>query len=619
MAEENDPVEHLKDELYSRSHKDAKKDVRAPLTPEESEAPVVWKDMPPREPKPFISTPESRMSFAAKFFIVSVGFFFVAIAVAGVAFFFGPNTISPNNIAVSVVAPSLVDSGKETQFQILIDNKNPAPLQLVDLIIDYPPGTRDPKNPSQSLLHERQDIGTIGAASEIKRTSSALLYGSQGAQQTVRATIEYSLEGSNAVFTRSGETIVTIGQAPVSVVVDTPSETIAGQVFGMDVEVRSNATSPIDNVAVQGVLPFGYSLKSSSPKADAGTVWRLGKLSPGESQTIHLEGSLDGVDGDSRVFKFVVGTSQDPSDTTIKVPLLVMPATVTVSKPFITAALSINGQTQNTTAAQAGEEVRGTISWQNNLSTPIQNLQVTLKLNGPMINKNQINAGTGFYRSSDNSIVWTPDQDPSLASAAPGGTGQLSFSFGTLPPGQGGVVYANPQATLALSIEAQRPGESGVPGTVTAAAQSKVNFASQATLSASVEHVSGPRPPVPNVATTYLMRWTVKNSSNSLGAVSVSTVLPPYSSFVSGASGITYDAPSRTVTWAIGDLRAGVGYTSPAQSATFQVNLLPSTSQVGNAPALTGASQLTATDRFASVKITASAPAIQVDTIAPGQ
>ena len=33
------------------------------------------------------------------------------------------------------VAPSLVDGGKEADFQILIDNKNPAPLQQADLVI----------------------------------------------------------------------------------------------------------------------------------------------------------------------------------------------------------------------------------------------------------------------------------------------------------------------------------------------------------------------------------------------------------------------------------------------------------------------------------------------------
>ncbi len=616
-------VDGLKDKLYSRTQHDMQ-DVRAPLTHEDSTVPVAWKDgqgtIPPREPKPFVPTQESRMSFATKFFIVSVGFFFAAIAIAGVAFFWGPNTISPQNIDVQVVAPSLVDGGKEAQFQIIINNKNPAPLELVDLVIDYPSGTRNPKNSTQSLLHERQSLGTIAAATQVKRTSSAILFGQEGSAQTVRATIEYSVQGSNAVFTRSGEVRVTVGSAPVSVSVNTPQEAIAGQSFALDVVVRSNATTPVNNIVVQGQLPFGYSMASSQPKADSGALWRLGTLSPGESQTIHIVGSIDGQDGDARVFKFLVGQNNDSTDPTVKVPFLTMPATVTVSRPFISGTIAVNGQTSAKVSASAGSPVQGAITWQNNLSTPIQNIQVTLKLSGPMIDKTSVNAGSGFYRSSDNSIVWTASQDPTLAQASAGATGQLSFSFNTLAPGQGGIIYTNPTATLSMSIAAERPGEGDAPQAVTAAASTQVTFASQTALAAAVQYVSGPRPPVAESPTIYAVQWSVKNSSNAVGGAIVSTVLPPYVAFLSGQSGITYDAGSRTVTWSIGELKAGVGYTLPVLTGTFQVTLTPSTSQVGTAPALMGSSLLSGTDRFTSGKVGASASAPDgIDTIAPKQ
>src|SRR5581483_4676653 len=142
-----------------------------------------------------------------------------------------------------------------------------------------------------------------------------------------------------------------------------------------------------------------------------------------------------------------------------------------------------NGQSAHSVSASAGSTVEGSVSWQNNLSTDIQNIQLTLKLSGPMIDKSSINPGTGFYRSSDNSIVWTPDQDPTLASAAAGASGQLTFSFKTLPPGQGGIVYTNPTATLSLWVQAERPGDSsGLSGAVTSAATTQISFASQVSL-----------------------------------------------------------------------------------------------------------------------------------------
>ena len=95
----------------------------------------------------------------------------------------------------------------------------------------------------------------------------------------------------------------------------------------------------------------------------------------------------------------------------------------------------------------------------------------------------------------------------------------------------------------------------------------------------------------------------------------VTAVLPPYVDFVSGPGGVTYDQASRTVTWSIGDLAAGVGYTKPAATASFTVVLHPSLSQVNETPALTGAAQLSGTDRFAQVQVSATAPAPQADQV----
>jgi hypothetical protein len=88
-------------------------------------------------------------------------------------------------------------------------------------------------------------------------------------------------------------------------------------------------------------------------------------------------------------------------------------------------------------------------------------------------------------------------------------------------------------------------------------------------------------------------------------------VLPPYVRFAASApgAGVTYEESSRTVRWDIGDLGAGVGYSTPERQAAFQVVLTPSSSQAGQAPALTGAALFTGQDRFAQVAVQASAEA----------
>ncbi len=620
-----DTIEGLKDELYSRSKQgqEIQPDIRTPLPHSQAHAPVAWQGgtVDPNKPLP---TPmrttgleKKHMSFASKFFIASIVFFICAAAGAAYMFFVGGNTISPQNIDLQVVAPSLIDGGKQASLQVLISNRNPASLQLVDLVVEYPPGTRDPADQSKALAHERQSIGTIGSGEQVKRSLVATFYGSEGTPQKVTVTLEYTLAGSNAIFQKQAEAEFTIGSSPVSILVDAPSEVISGQQFAVDVTLQSNATTPIDNVVLQGQYPFGFTALQASPASSAGgTLWRLGSLQPGATKKVHITATIDGQDGDQRVLGFLAGSDPDQTNTRIKVPFLTVPQTFVVRRAFVTAAIAINGQTGKSIAVVPGQPVQGSITWTNNLPDAITNAQLTLTLKGPMLDTASISSSNGFYQSADTSITWTKDQDATLAQVPPGGTGKLQFSFATLLPGTGGTVYSNPTVDLNVTVQGVRQGESGVPQNISSAASAQVTVASAVKLTAQATHFSGafqnqgPMPPRAEQQTSYTIVWTVSNSSNTIGNATVAAVLPPYVTFVQAQSGVTYDAGSRTVTWALGELKANVGYSTAARSAAFQVTLLPSSSQVGLSPNLTGAATLSGQDRFAQVAVqtTAAAP-----------
>ncbi len=622
--EEKDEIEQLKHKLYSRGRKLPElSDVRTPLNPSTAEAPVAWTKEEekvlekPQSSSLYYEEPPKGMSLPAKFLIGAVGFFVLAAGAAAYMFFGGGNLISPQNIDIQIISPSLIDSGKEQQFQIIITNRNSAPLDLADLVLDFADSTRDPKDPTKSMQHVRLSVGTIGAGQQAKLTSSAVIYGSEGSSQTIKATLDYSVANSNAVFQKESSVDYLIGSSPVSLSVAAPSEAIANEAFTMDVTVANNSTQTIDNVVVQSEYPFGYSITSATPKALAGgKFWKLGSLQPGQTQVIHINGTLDGADGDSRVFRFIVGSNADQTDTVVKVPLLTVPYTLTVHKPFISGTISINGQTGKTVSVAAGQALQGTIQWQNNLTTSVSNVQLKVTLSGPALDKSSVASASGFYQSQDSSITWSPSQDQSLGLVSPGAGGTLQFSFATLPPGSGGVLVTNPTVTVNLTVEGTRVGEDNVPQTVTSAAQTQVSIASAATVGVQALHFSGPftnsgpMPPKAESETSYAIVWTVKNASSEVANATVQTVLPPYVRFISaGNSAVSYDSGSRTVRWTIGNLKVGVGYSSPAQTAAFQVGLSPSVSQVGSTPTVTGDVQFQGQDRFAQVNVTSNAQA----------
>ncbi|MGH9645945.1 MAG: hypothetical protein ACRD4E_03930, partial [Bryobacteraceae bacterium] len=522
-----DDIEKLKHKLYSRADKDKLiEDIRTPLTQTEVETPVAWpKDEVPEEkekepPRPPLSQflpVETRtgMSLPAKFLIGSVLFFVVAAGAAAYMFFGGGNLISPSNIDLQIIAPSLVDSGKAQTLQILIANRNTASLNLVDLLLDYPDGTRDPANPTQPLSHVRQSIGTINAGQQIAQTASALFYGQEGTQETVQATLEYSVAGSNAVFEKQTQVNFLIGSSPVSLSIDAPQNAVAGEQFPVDITVQSNTTQPVDNVVVQAQYPFGYSFASSNPGAVAGgTFWELGTLQPGASQVIHLVGTLSGTNGASTVFRFSAGSNTDPTDTTVEVPLLTVPQSVTVVQPFITGAISVNGMAGKNISVSAGAPLQGTITWQNNLPTAISNAQLSLTLSGPALDPSSVNSTTGFYQSQTSTITWTSAQEPSLAQIPPGGSGTLQFSFSTLPAGSGNVLITNPTINLNLAVQGTSAGNNNVPQQINSAASAQVSIASSISLVAQALHFSGsiansgPMPPRAESNTSYTIVWT---------------------------------------------------------------------------------------------------------------
>ena len=643
---EDDAVEHLKGQLYSRKeHFDALGDIRTPLPKSEAEAPVSWsvqseaaaEEQPSAEAvaagegalssleaahaappaTPPMHTRKKHMSWPAKFLIGSALFFIVAAGAAAYMFFIGANLISPSNIDIQVVAPSLVDSGKEATLQIIVDNRNTAALTLADLVIDYPSGTRDPSNPTQTLSHVRQSVGTINPGQQLKNTVSAIFYGSEGAQETVNVTLEYSVVGSNAIFQKTGQVNFVIGSSPVSVSVNAPAGAISGQPFPIDVTVQSNTTDPLNNIVLQAQYPFGYEVASTTPNALAGgTFWQLGTLSPGASKVIHLMGTLTGVDGDQRVFRFLAGSNADTSNTTVEVPLLTVPQTVTVQNPFITGTIAVNGQSGKVISVSSGQPLQGTIAWKNNLSTTLSNVQLTLSLSGPILDTKSVNSPDGFYQSQNSTIVWSQEQNPQLAQVQPGQSGTLTFSFATLPPGSGGTLITNPLINLNLSVSGNAQDQNGTSQVVSSAASAQVSIASAISLSTQAQHFtgpftnSGPMPPVAGKDTSYTIVWTVKNSSNTIGGTSVSAVLPAYVRYVAAqGQGLSYNDATRTVTWSLGDVQAGVGYSTAALQAAFQVVLDASVSQVGSSPALTGEAQLSGTDRFAQVGVSANAAA----------
>jgi hypothetical protein len=518
-----------------------------------------------------------------------------------------------------------VDGGKESTFDITIANRNASALELVDLLVEYPDGTRSAVDTKVALPNERLSLGTIDPGTRTKQTVKAVLFGEAGTTERVTATLEYRVAGSNAIFTKETTLEVMLGASPVAITVEGPDEAVAGQPFDFKVHVRSNAQGTVKNLTVEAQYPFGFSVTNTSPETSNGdALWRLGDLNPGEEKVVTIEGTIQAQDNEDRVFRFLAGSEDDQTAAHIAVPFLSVPHDLTIKRPFVSADLAINGTSGQTVVVSPGQTVRGIIRWKNNLDTEVEDLQIAVKINGQAYDKASVLPSRGFFSSSNATMVWNSGDDPALLRVAPGASGSAEFTF-TAKGSADAAVLVNPEISLAVSVGAKRVQPGSVPEQINSAFARTIRIGSALTVDAKSKHFSGPiinsgpMPPRVDQETTYTLVWTIKNPSNTISNTKATTILPAYVRYIGGVSPSTerlsYDARSNTVTWSLGDVKAGVGYGAPAREVSFQVGLTPSISQVNLTPTLMGQLSVTGDDRFTGARLEASdnPPTTRVD------
>ncbi|HUQ30088.1 MAG TPA: hypothetical protein VM103_01050 [Candidatus Paceibacterota bacterium] len=601
-------LERARERLYSTQSTPVDvrdQELHAPQAPE---LPHVWETS---QEKPLIHT--RHVHLAAIFFGITLSFFVLAAGVAAYLLYFGGNTVSVNNVAISVQGPSTIAGGDTVPLQITITNRNPAPVTHATIDVTFPSGTRSFENVFQDYPRYAEDLGTIAPGQTVTRSLKAIIFGQEGEAVSIPVSFTFGTPNSSATFRKPSTHELTITSSPLSLTVAAPTETVSGQTFNVALSVRSNAQTSIGNVVLGAAFPFGFSILSSSVPLQNGS-FSLGTLKPGDTRTITITGALSGTENGKRAFRFSIGTSKGADDPTIAITYLTQQTDIAINAPFISTSIAINGNKTESAVLTSGARSTVTISYTNTLATAITNAEVDVQVSGGAVDYSSIQGGRGFYRSSDHTVAFTSDNDSTLARLEPGATGIGTFTFSTLS----GSALRDPTVTFTVSVSGTRTGEANVPEVVTASKVVTVKVASAIGFTAQSLHSSGPFantgpiPPVANVPTTYTILWSIQNAANATADAVVSTVLPSYITFtnvISPGADISYNSSTRTVTWRAGDLMANT-----VSQGAFQVSLAPSTSQKGSAPQLTGKASFSTYDRFAGIPLTLTADPVTTET-----
>lgn len=612
MEEEKSKVERLDDRLYSRTRYENPLNTRSGVhRAEGAEVSPDWQtpgldEMLTRERKPLDRTP-----FMKKFFIFAVLFFLATMIVAGFVFFGGSNFISSKNLDIAVVGPAAVPAGEPLELQVTVKNGNNADLELANFSVQYPTGARDEADSSKGLTFAKEDLGVIEAGHEVVRTLNFVLIGESGEAKELKLSVEYKVKGSNATFYKDKIYTVTIGSSPLAMSTNVPASVSSGEEFLATVSVTLNSTEVLKNAMIKAEYPYGFSFVSSTPEPLAdNNVWALGDMSPGMTKRIDIRGRLTGENQDERTIRFYAGAAEgDKPAANFKTTIISIQRTLSIERPSIALTTRLNGETGATYVAPAGQGVEGRISYKNNLSTKLLNPKISLTFTGAALDKASVSTfANGFYDSTTDTITWPLTGNAGTGELAPGAGGEVSFRLASRAD------LTAVEASRGITLEITLTGTPfGTQSPVSVKETRALKIASQVAFDSKVLHSTGvfdnrgTLPPRVSQETTYTVVWSLRNTQNQITDATASAHLGPGVKWLGAATAqgenVSYDEGSNTVTWKVGTLESGVGFTTPVREISFQVSLTPSLSQVGTVPILVNTASFSGFESLAAKTI----------------
>jgi len=605
-------LEELKDKLFSKNyqikieHRDGlsrlhRKDILDSWKTEEKERNT--------EEKFFMKT-----SMFKKFFIFSIVFFVLTLGYATYVFLAGGNTVSNDNIDISILGNNFTAGGEELPLIVGITNRNNSSLDLADLVMEYPKGSSG--DLSSDTERFRESLGTIPAGAVRNENLKVVLFGEQGSTRPIKISLEYRVAGSNAIFVKDKLYEVNISSTPINLSVDAPLTISPNQNISLNVKATLNATKPALKILVKLDYPVGFTFVSAVPAPSFGNnIWNLGDLAPGAEHSISISGKMvDVFDGEEKTFNISSGSQSDTDKSAIGVIFNSIKSTITIKKPFIEANLFINGVSQREYATDAKTSVQAEIRYINNLDTKVNDLQIVAKISGNALDRKTIIARQGFYDSSKDAITWDKNSKNGLEEVSPGDSDSVTFSVSPLSLfSAAGGILSNPSINIEVDISGKQALEGFAVNKLNNSSSVIIRIISDVGFSAKALYYSGPFtntgpiPPKAEKATTYTVVWTLSNTANSISKAQINSTLPPWVTFVGPISpadeNLTYNPSIREIIWNVDRIPKGTGITSASRSVAFQVSFNPSFSQVGVVPIIINDAILTGHDDFANVDI----------------
>ncbi len=623
---DSENIDSLRNRLYQRGTSGVG-DIHHELTDDPTPLPTEWNVVPGAAefrqgvPLPDVVPETYEPAFAAvfpdmkknkkrgyrlKLALLGVAFFGVAMVVSSFFMVFGRNSISGDNITLALTIPFTIGGGELLPIQVGINNQNTVPMESATLIVEYPPGTKSDEENPRDLFTERIPLDTIDAGQTLNMPLRARVFGEENSEKSIKVSIEYRVQGSSARFYKESDPQkFKISSAPISFRVDGLRRVSNGQETSLTLTVVSNSLTPVSEVLVKAEYPVGFEFKRANPEPESGkNSWIIKDVQPQSTHTITITGVVKGQDTSEYVMKFSAGIPNERDKSNFASIFANAETSFEIEKAFIDIGVRVGGVADRIVAVDPGQSVSANIKINNTLEDPVYDLRIIATMSGNAFGPNSFSATNGFYNTLTKTQEWDISDDGSLSQLQAGSSKDFSMN---IRPSPGGLV--EPFVDIKVDVYARRVSESNVAEELLGSVERTIRVNSEANLVAATTHGvqtfsdSGPIPPKVGSPTTYTLAYRIENGNNNINNAKVTATLPLYVTWLDNTTGdgrFEYNQTNRMLTWTPGTVTA-----NGVASASFQVEFLPSGSQIGKTPILLGEQLMDATDAFTSKSLKA--------------
>lgn len=545
---------------------------------------------------------------------------FILLTILGGVFVFrffyqlNQDRFSDKRVNLEIKGDEQVRAGEELTYTLTYRNDNLTALKNAKITVELPSALID--SSLDILGQKRTEIREYDLPELAPRTKGEIvikgrLIGELNSIHNIKASLSYVPAILTSSFETKTEFATTIADTPVVVDIQSPLESVSGDVVQYIVTVNNKSNEDLKNLELRLEYPDTFAFTSSNISAEGNqkNIFTIPNLKAKGAYSVTISGNLGGNQQEIKILKAKIGESRQGVFT-----LYANSQNSTkLGSPYVSIIQEV---TPSSGIISAGESLEYTIKIRNNTQVRIGEGALRVQLDSNLLDLSRLLARGADFDAGTNTIIWRANALPQLRVFAPNEEGVVKFSVPvkrTIPINSfqdiNYVIRTN--ATFESS---EVPTVLGVNKIIQGSASEvklstrlipKVSMFYKSTDSSIIN--SGPIPLKLAQTTTFTVNWELQNLSNDVSGVVLRATLPSNVNWTGQSTTtngkITYNERTKEITWDVGKVPANTGLLRPLYRGVFQISITPTENQLGDEPSLLSEVIYTGKDDFTGLDL----------------